>query len=88
MESIEGSEEKIPSLHFVSQGAHILLQQKIYKPELSRQLGLAGGISIMIDIVSLTHVVNNLFCGDHGGKGFPLFFWLGKLGMALQSSSW
>jgi hypothetical protein len=74
MEGIEGSEERIMSLSFVSQGAHIPLKHKIHKSELWRQLGLAGGIPILIGIASLTHVFNDLFYSEHGGAGCPLFF--------------
>jgi hypothetical protein len=86
VERIQGTKEQVSSLRLVSQGTHVLLQHDVHKPELWRHLCLAGGILVPVCKLPLTHVGDNVFCGDHGGADNPWFFFFVWLGMAFQSS--
>jgi hypothetical protein len=86
MKGIECGEKVGVYLSFVSQGTGIEMQDKIHKLELWRELGLVGAVAVIIGMESLTHVFNDIWNIERGGKNCKLVFHQKAHIMALKSS--
>jgi hypothetical protein len=58
MEGIQHLNELVTPLRLVSQWAHIVLQNRVHKLELWRQLGPAASIIFVIYILPRTYIFN------------------------------
>jgi hypothetical protein len=79
MEQEEGTEKHVCPLCLVSQRTHVPIKHNINKPQIWRNLHLAGCVSVLICILPFTHVRDNVLDGEHGGAVNPRYIQLRRL---------
>jgi hypothetical protein len=85
MERVEGTEKHVPPLCLVSQRTHVPVKHHVNEPHIRRNLRLACYVSVLICILSLTHVGDDVLNGEHERAVYPRYFRLQRLVTAFQN---